>query len=101
MKIGDTIIDLHGNHFELLGFSDFGIQCPLLPSTNSNIILTKDIISDNTLILQQLPGDPNYGIGVMYNVHHKFYFKLQLRFDHYDESKDIRKAYKKHGKKNT
>lgn len=93
MQIQDTLIDLFGNHYLLTDYHIAGEEYPLY--TNNEVILTRDIVSNHTLIIEKNSKITTYG--VIYNSYLHIYILLSLSYIKYDSLKDIRK----HGKKST
>lgn len=94
LKIGNRILDLHGNIFKITKYKDLHLGDPFPIFEEKEFpIFTRDLISDDLFTLIRKTNtkyNAIFGLGQAYN---KFYLRVSMLKEDYIPEIDIRKAY--------
>lgn len=94
LKIGNRILDLHGNIFKITKYKDLHLGDPFpIFEENEFPIFTRDLISDDLFTLIRKIDNKYNAIFYLGEAYNKYYLRVSLIREEYIPELDIRKAY--------
>lgn len=94
LKIGNRILDLHGNIFKITKYKDLHLGDPFpIFEEKEFLIFTRDLISDDLFTLIRKTNTKYNAIFYLGEAYNKYYLRVSLIREEYIPELDIRKAY--------
>lgn len=94
LKIGNRILDLHGNIFKITKYKDLHLGDPFPIFEEKEFpIFTRDLISDDLFTLIRKTNTKYNAIFYLGEAYNKYYLRVSLIREEYIPELDIRKAY--------
>ena len=94
LKIGNRILDLHGNIFKITKYKDLHLVDPFPIFEEKEFpIFTRDLISDDLFTLIRKTNTKYNAIFYLGEAYNKYYLRVSLIREEYIPELDIRKAY--------
>lgn len=94
LKIGNRVLDLHGNIFKITKYKDLHLGDPFPIFEEKEFpIFTRDLISDDLFTLIKKTNTKYNAIFYLGEAYNKYYLRVSLIREEYIPELDIRKAY--------
>ena len=94
LKIGNRILDLHGNIFKITKYKDLHLGDPFPIFEEKEFpLFTRDLISDDLFTLIRKTNTKYNAIFYLGEAYNKYYLRVSLIREEYIPELDIRKAY--------
>lgn len=94
LKIGNRILDLHGNIFKITKYKDLHLGDPFPIFEEKEFpVFTRDLISDDLFTLIKKTNTKYNAIFWLGQAYNKYYLRVSMLKEDYIPELDIRKAY--------